>query len=255
VNGTQLKHENFSPSRQGGLPTALREPLWAFVSTFVERPRDSFERILSSVDRVIVGRDSSGSIRALWAIDFLVLPALGRKHPVVYMHYAYVDPAYRKKARTPWIYLKHAVLSWARYPLTRSYFAYTASTFPSYLLMARNTHEGWPRRTAPTPLRERLLIRGAARATGLAGWDRKATVLKRNGIQRYREGVCRDFRASLADPDIAFYAEKNPGQPEGDSLFVIFPMSLSNVAFILCRFAFKPLRRDKRYDQLKVATS
>jgi hypothetical protein len=237
MRGTRLHHRQLS----GPETLEYREEIWAFVSKFVQRPRGPFEKTLQSADRVILGFDRDGLLRALWAIACLEVAAEGDHCPILYLHYAYVDPAFRAQSRTVEVYLRWVLRFWVKYPFRRTYFAYTASTLPAYLLMTRNTKIGWPRPGDEPPALARTLLRRIGREVGLPGWDPRAGVVRRHGVQRYRE----DFRSFQprqprqpgegARPDVAFYFAKNPGQAEGDSLFCLFPMNVANVFYILRR--------------------
>src|SRR6185436_13104055 len=78
------------------------------------------------------------------------------------------------------------------HPLRPVHWLFTASTFQSYLLLARNFQTFWPRPGAPWPARERRLVDEVMAESADRGWDPVAGVLKRDGASRYREGLVED---------------------------------------------------------------
>ena len=79
------------------------------------------------------------------------------------------------------------------------------------------------------PERERELVRMVMVQERDPGWDPERGVVHRRGATRYRVGVVADEPEAMGDPDVRFYAERNPGQEQGDTLVALCPLSLRNL--------------------------
>ena len=211
------------------------EEIWAFYRRFVDRSKAPFLDGVRRTEKVVLGREGHGGpLRAFVAVSMLDLRHGGATYGVMHGAWAAIDPAFRGGHLLHWVGLATFLNYKSRHPLRRTYVAIMASTYKSYLLMARNLAEFWPNRHAPTPAREADLLDTTMRRIASADWDREAGVVRRYGQLRYREGVVAD-EGDQGDPDVVFYAARNARQPEGDSLACLAPLSFKNWSFVASR--------------------
>ncbi len=210
------------------LDTQARDEIWRFFSRFSTRERAVFDARLSASLEVFVGRLPDGRLVAFGVVDLLVARWRCRPHGLIHTNWAVIDPALRGQNLIQRAGFRSFVKYRLRHPSMRLYWLFGASTYKSYLLLARNFRDYWPRRGHAWPERERALVHDVMARAGGPGWDPSAGVIRRQGVSRYHEGVVDDDPAALADPDVAFYAAANPGQAEGDTLLCICPLDLPN---------------------------
>lgn len=224
-----------------------KEELWSCYSRFVTCSRKSFMDTLSRADEVYVIRDkATGALHGFEALTVVTIGLAGKAQSVLFTFYADLDPAYRGRNILQqigvWAYLKLRL----RHPFRPIFWMFTASTYTSYLLLPRNFDLYWPNPNTPTPPFARAIMDAVVIHLKRAGWDAEAGVLRREGVLRYREGVVADNGSMLADPDIAFYALANPGQPEGDSLVCLCPLTARNVLIAIMRMIRRISRKATR---------
>lgn len=240
----------FTYRRTGTLTDAEREAIWSFLHRFVERDRRTFADKLARTHEVFLGYLPGDELVAFGAVDTVERAIDGTSHTVLYTHWAVLDPRVRGRNVIQRVGFRYFLRARLRHLLRPIHWMFTASTFQSYLLLARNYETFWPRAGAAWPARERALVDSVMEESGDSGWDREAGVLRRKGTSRYREGVVDDDPRLLDHPTlgpvIRFYRGQNPGQVEGDSLLCLCPLSLAN-CWSWARTALgRSLRRERR---------
>lgn len=215
-----------------GLSAADHDDIWACYRRSVDCDRADFLAGMRVADEACVVRDDDGAALGFGAFRTLDVVSEGRVATVVFVLHAMLAPSIRHHDFVQRAALWRLALLRLRHPWRPIYVMLSASTFISYLMLARNLSVFWPRREHPTPPSVIALVARTVRSLGLEGWDEAAGVLRRHGRLRYREGVVADEPAEPADPDIRFYRDRNPGQGEGDSLLCVFPASYLNAAAV-----------------------
>jgi hypothetical protein len=209
------------------LTPAEVEELWRCYSEYVDRPRDSFERALSHATDVNVYRHASGEFLGFEAYRVLQVRPRGRTYVVVYTVFADLVSRVRGRNFLQMAVLGRLLLLLTYYPFRRHYFLGTSATYLSYLVLARNMAEFWPRSGAETPVFAREILNAVMSELEPEGWDPDRGILRGEGKLRYRVGLADE--ASASDPDVAFFAERNPGQADGDALACLVPITVENV--------------------------
>lgn len=244
-------------------PSELEE-IWEFYRQFVQRPKGPFLDAVRATDTVYIGRErGSGQVRAFAAAKVVEIEWGGHRHAVLFNAWSGVDPAFRGGNIIQRAGLETFLRYRMQHPLRPVYFAMTASTYKSYLLMTRNFAQCFPHRKREMPARERAILDAAVRATSASGWDAEAGVVRRHGALRYTEGVVAD-EGVQTDLDIVFYGAQNPLQHEGDSLACIAPLSAKNWLFMglkgaraewgrRIRSSRAPRERDLAHEPVRIA--
>ena len=214
------------------LTEAEREAVWSFVSRFVERDRTAFEDKLARTREVFLGYRRGREMVAFGAVDLIERAIDGRTYGLLVTHWAALHPDVRGRNVIQRVGARYFLRYRMTHPLRPVHWLFTASTFQSYLLLARNFRTFWPRPGAAWPARERRLVAAVMAEGGDHGWDPETGVLERHGASRYREGVVDDDPELLDHPTlgpmIRFYRRQNPGQDQGDSLACLCPLTPAN---------------------------
>ena len=163
--------------------------------------------------------------------EVLTLPERGRIC-AFYMGLGFLRREYRNLHFVQRAVVGQLVRFRLRHPLMPVYFWTDALSYKPYLLIARNLSTFHPSRHRPAgPDLARLQELLGRRHYG--DNFRHGTVHKRARL--LRRGTADVLPADLRDPDVAFYAQQNPGHDRGDGLLVVLPGSLANVLSWLTR--------------------
>lgn len=227
------------------LTEAEIEEIWQFYRQFTERSREAFVARLRQAPEVFLCRDAQGRLRAFGSFQILQASWEGKPYGLFYTHWTAIDPSWRGKRLVQRIGLRYYLRYRLRHPTTPLYWLVCTSTYKSYLLLARNFADAWPRRHQPWPAREKSLCEQGMRQLGYGELHPQTGVLHRDGSSRYTDGVV-DDPALLADPDIAFYAALNPGHRSGDTLPCLAPLNLRNWLYMGKRLAVGTKNKRKR---------
>lgn len=229
--------------RPADLTRQERAALSRLHAEFVDCPRGHFLRLLAAADTVYLCHDrADGRLCGFEALRTLAFAEGGRRRIVVFTFFADLAPPLRGRGVLLRIGLGRYLRLRLRHPFARLYWVFSAATFPSFLLMARNLRDYWPRPGHATPPEARRLMARTVAELGLEGWDEAAGVLRRHGLLRYREGLLGSDcdsgidSGTCGDPLLRFYGERNPGQAEGDALLCLFPLHLRNILFAAARW-------------------
>jgi hypothetical protein len=127
-----------------------------------------------------------------------------------------------------------------RNPRVPVYWFLITKGYKTYLLLARNFPEHWPRRDRATPTWQKHVIDTfAATRFGSAYDPSRGILVFEEALGRLRPSVAPIDEDALRDPDVRFFAQKNPGATRGDELCCIGRVGLG----LALRFGEKQLRR------------
>lgn len=138
-----------------------------------------------------------------------------------------------------WAFFAYIVRTKLRHPHRLVTWFLISKGYKTYLLLARNFPNYWPRKDEPTPPWVRGLITTLARRRFGDALDEEA------GVLRFAEGTHERLKPQVAptegelDPDIRFFVEVNPGHARGDELCCVGVVDAS----VLLSFPLKRLRR------------
>ncbi|HEX5745169.1 MAG TPA: hypothetical protein VFZ09_02935 [Archangium sp.] len=120
-----------------------------------------------------------------------------------------------------------------RHPLAPIYWFFDTFSYKSYLLLAFNFAEFWPRPEQPMPHWERGLMESLAHPWYGDSWDSTLGVVHHRGGKKLKAGVASISEADLTQPHIRFFHERNPLHPEGEVLVCMAPLTWRNWRSIL----------------------
>src|SRR5262249_11451740 len=122
-----------------------------------------------------------------------------------------------------------------RRPFAPAYWFFDTFSYKSYLILARNLGEFWPRRDRATPAETFAFIDRLAAERYGPDWNRETGVVRRSGCKQLRAGTAPIEGALRTDPDVSFFEAANPGHPQGDMLVCLAPLSARNLCSALLR--------------------
>lgn len=232
LRGAAMGNFTYTLHRKAGFGDLSRpevDELAECYGRFVECPRAAFEHSLALADDIVVVRDGGMGVRGFGALRSLPAGKGETGRDAIYFLYMDLDPPFRSRAIVQQILLMCALPRTLRHILRPPVVVCSASTFLSYLWITHNLATYWPRRDRATPPAMSEVADVAVRRLGIAGWDPATGVIRRRGLLRYREGLLRRSDPLPEDLDIRFYAERNPGQEDGDTLVCVFPLDVANL--------------------------
>jgi hypothetical protein len=179
------------------------DELWAFITAYVSRSRETFEAALRGYERVSLWR-REGKLVGFAANKAVTVEIQGQPATALYSGWAILAPEVRGRNLLQAEGARCFARCKLQHPLRPTYWVFGASTYKSYLLLPRNFKTYFPRRERPWGGRE-LAVRDAVMAKlEDPHWDRLAGVIHRFGVSRYREGVVQDDPRVLDHPVVAF---------------------------------------------------
>lgn len=232
------------------VPIAMVAPhqwqeIWTLAERFTDTTREVFEASVREKKLVVLIRERSGArLVGMGAIDVYDVERAGRRIIVIYAGNTLFDEGVRGFSLVQRIGFQQFLAARLRHPLTPIYLFFDTYSFKSYLMLPRNFREFWPRRGASMPPEVAGLLDQLGRARYGALWDPERQLCRRTGTKKLKPWVAKITEAELADPDIRFYAEKNPGYLEGDMLAVLVPLKAANWLAVL-RNALRRTRRGR----------
>ncbi|MFO1329143.1 MAG: hypothetical protein U1F56_17420 [Rubrivivax sp.] len=217
------------------LDAPARAELFEFCDRFSSRHRDRFEAQLAKDEMVFrVRARITGHLVGFGTLTVHEVQHQGETATVIYTGWTMISHEFRRHGIIQRVGFTEFLRQRLRHPRRRIYWMMTSSTLNSYLVMARNFRDSYPRAGRPLSPRERAFVEQVLQRNGSV-WNPDTGVIERGGASFYREGRVDQGAVDTRDPHIAFYVEANPGQAEGDSLVCLAPLTLRNFWFIARR--------------------
>lgn len=223
------------------LSEADRRAMFALFAHYyddVSAPR--FDADLRAKDEVIVLRTPEGRIAGFSTLTTVEVAIDGRVHRGVFSGDTVVDEAFWGTRALGQAFLAHLFRLRLRRPLQPLWWFLISKGYKTYLLMANNFPEHWPRHEVATPRGRRALLDAFGAALFPDAYDaERGLVVFPPGSGRLRQGVA-PASAELAtdNPRVRFFVERNPDWADGVELACIAHMDWSMPA----RYAAKRAR-------------
>jgi hypothetical protein len=220
------------------------EEIWQFTSKHVTRSRELFDAMLLTRDRVYMIRDREGRLRGFAAERIQRGNIGGRPVAVVFGSMVTLDEDFRGAALIHLASLQAALSERIRHPRQSTYGAGAISSYRVLASIDRAVFEYWPhpRRPMPSHVREMMdtVIPGLFASVPQRRWVPERGVVEVEVTEQWHHKAHRDpsrERSALRE----WYDTMNPGESKGDALFMLVPLHVPNllwlVGFISRRFA------------------
>lgn len=223
-----------------------RDEMWElFRVYYLDVCREDFDRDLSEKDHVIVLRDGGDrSIQGFSTLKVYDQSVGGRRFRAIFSGDTIVDAAYWGQSALHWTFLRFLVRQKLRAIGTPLYWFLISKGYKTYLLLARNFPEHWPRHDRSTPTNAQAILDTLSRGRYGEAYDPTRGVLSfPEPHGRLRTCVAPLTEAELTHPDIRFFAERNPRHVEGDELCCLGHVDLGFVLRGARRSMLRPFKR------------
>ncbi len=204
-----------------------RDAMYALLqATYEHTHRRAFEEDLSWKDDVIVLRDEAGAVQGFSTLRNLTVRVDGVERRVVYSGDTVIAEAYWGQRVLGRAFLGYLARKRLQKPFEPLYWMLISKGFKTYLLMANNFPEHWPRHEEPTPgPKQRLIDTCALELFGDHYSPATGVVTFPEPRGQLRRGIA-DVTPELVEryPRVRFFAERNPGWHKGDELVCIARM-------------------------------
>lgn len=213
----------------GSLTSGELEEIWTLTERYVDTPRQHYESKLLALPEVGLWRARGGELAGLVSLQVRPVVWEGRTRIIIFTSSVVADERFRGRN----LVLKTGLRLLAREKLHRpfapAYWFFDTFSYKSYLVLARNLGEFWPRRDRPTPPDIRGFIDKLASEHYGSDWSRDTGVVRRSGYKQLRPETAPIDRKLRSDPDVSFFEAANPGHREGDMLVCLAPLTALNL--------------------------
>ncbi|HEX5459799.1 MAG TPA: hypothetical protein VFX20_07500 [Steroidobacteraceae bacterium] len=215
------------PSRS--LSRAELDEIWALTERYVDTPRPHYERKLLELPEVSLWRARGGALVGLAGLDAYPVTWQGRTRTVIFTSSVVTDERFRGRNLVLGTGLRVLWREKRRRPLAAAYWFFDTFSYKSYLVLARNLREFWPRRGRATPSDTLAFMDELASQRYGADWNRETGVVRRSGYKRLRPETAPIEGTASSDPDVSFFETANPGHRAGDMLVCLAPLTAGNL--------------------------
>ncbi|KIG15195.1 hypothetical protein DB30_05895 [Enhygromyxa salina] len=207
---------------------------------FFERVRGQFDYV--ALFRLRRGRRLIGftGVRA----RVLTLES-GQEIPTVYSGLSFILPEFRGGAQLVYVLAYHVLRMKLRRPRATVIVWSDNISYKPYVLTARHIRRFYPSRFVDTPA-DMVELRDQLGARYYGDLYQRETGTVRKPQARLKAHVAPIGSRELADLDIQFYAEHNPGHAHGDGLLTLIPADLRNVVAGLTYGILRPRQASSR---------
>lgn len=189
--------------------------------------REKFLSDLSNKNDVILLRDPEGNIQGFSTLRIVPLNMGGKTLRGIFSGDTVIDRAFWGGRALGKAFLRYLFFQKLRHPFEPLYWLLISKGYKTYLIMANNFSEHYPRYDRPTPRDKKALMDDFYSALFADDYDPKDGVIRTGEAERLKAGVAEISEALIkSNPKIAFFQRSNPGWREGVELACIARMTL-----------------------------
>ena len=217
--------------------------LFSFLKSMIDTDitMSQFQLVLLSYKFVVICRERmDGSLRGAMLLGIDSKDNCGKKYTVVRIGLAFFQKFYQGGPLLYYVLAYHVLWELLLHPFTPVYITGKAFSYKSYVAMAKNIKNFYPRYDAKVPPFEQKLIDefGLSVKSADEVYNPERCVLQRT-LSAMKEFVAPILEHDLENPHIKFFQETNPGWQQGHQLIVIGRMTWSD----LLSFVFKAVTK------------
>lgn len=222
-----------------------------FDAYYEEVSFDVFHADLSRKDDVILLFDEGGDIQGFSTMKNVVVSVHGRTVRGLFSGDTVVAKAYWGQRVLGRAFLAYLFRKKARHPLSPFWWLLISKGFKTYLLMANNFQEYYPRFEQETPAEAQAILDAFARALYPDEYDAKTGLISfERSHGHVRCGIADITPELLENPKIAYFQQKNPTWPAGTELACIARMTWSMPVFYAAKAYAKAFASQARAGEL-----
>lgn len=211
------------------LTHAELEEIWTLTQRYVDTLRPHYESKLLALPEIGLWRVRGGELAGLVSLDVHPVVWHGRTRIIIFTSSVVADERFRGRNLVLRTGLRLLLREKLRRPRAPAYWLFDTFSYKSYLLMARNLREFWPRRERLTPPDTALFVDKLASERYGPDWIRDTGVVRSSGVKQLRPHTAPIDGSLRSDPDVSFFEAANPGHREGDMLVCLAPLTASNL--------------------------
>ena len=212
----------------------------AYYDSVTER---QFLEDLSKKDAVILLKDQSREIQGFSTLTTVRVKLDGKPLRAIFSGDTVIDKQYWGQRALGKAFLRYLFIEKLKSPFEPLYWLLISKGYKTYLMMANNFSEHYPRFERPTPARARRMLDAFYSTLYPEHYDSKTGLIE-SQIDAYRlkPGVAGIPTALLkSNPRIAFFEQRNPRWCEGAELACIARMTV----LMPFQYALKVLMKDR----------
>jgi hypothetical protein len=228
--------------------------MWDIFRTYYcDVTRQQFLSDLSQKRHIILVRDKlDNSLQGFSTLEVFRERVDGRYVTAIFSGDTIIEKAYWGQTTLQKAFFRYILKVKLTHPRDAVYWFLISKGYKTYLLLARNFPEHWPRHDKKTPRWQQAVLDTLARKKFGEFWIPELGILRFNTPQgRLREKVAEVSNDLLTHPDIRFFHQQNPGHAEGEELCCIGRVDTTLAIFYPLKLAAKllkkriPLRRNR----------
>ena len=228
-----LRMEALSPSRREEM-LALMQRIYADVDV------DAFWRDLAAKQWIILLLDREiGQVAGFSTIGLEEVTFGGSPAELLFSGDTVIDPAYWGQKVLDTAFAAFLVRRKLRRPWRPFFWLLLSAGFKTYLIILNYFPGAFPRHDRDPDPEEAAFLDAYCRRRWGSAYDPEQGIVRLPGHYRVREGVAPITEAELRRPNIAFFAEKNPGHLNGDELVCLARVRLRDLLQAFLRIARK----------------
>jgi hypothetical protein len=229
----QSNHSNLKASIISipSLTPSDRERMFELMQGYYDRvSREKFLADLSNKNDVILLRDPEGRIQGFSTLRIVSLKVDGKTLRGVFSGDTVIERAFWGQRALGKAFLRYLFHQKIRRPFQPLYWLLISKGYKTYLMMANNFSEHYPRYECPTPPDVKTSMDAFYSFLFADYYDPQEGVI-RMSTDRLKEGVAEISGEEESNPRIAFFQRANPRWREGVELACIARMTLWMPAF------------------------
>lgn len=210
--------------RESELDADSRDAMWALFSTYyADVSREHFERDLRDKDHVIVLRcNGDRSLQGFSTITTFDRNVQGTRVVGIFSGDTIVAKEFWRQTALQRAFLSYVMRVKLRNPHRPVYWFLISKGFRTYLLMAKNFPEYWPRYDRPTPPWQAEVIDQFAKLRYPDAWKPELGILRFDKpAGRLRQELAPIDDEARKVPEVSFFEERNPRHADGEELCCI----------------------------------
>lgn len=231
------------------LERAERDAMWGLFASYYDAVcPEKFERDLADKRHVFLLRArSDGSVQGFSTITTFERTVQGRRVVGIFSGDTIVAKEHWSQTALQRAFFVYVMKVKLRHPLVPVYWFLISKGYKTYLLLARNFPEYWPRWERPTPAWQTAVLDDFARERYPAAWQPDLGLLRFARCEgRLKGDVARIDARARSLPEVRFFEARNPGHADGDELCCLGRVDARLGVSYTCKLARKALDRAGR---------
>ena len=206
------------------------DEIWAVTERYVDTNRTFFEPKLRALPEVGLWRGAGSGRLLVWSASTCTRSSgKVKQSTIIFTSSVVIDERFRGRNLVLKTGLRILLREKLSRPHARAYWFFDTFSYKSYLILARNLTEFWPRRDQATPDGVARFVAHLAQRHYGDDWSPATGVVRRSGQKRLLPATAPIDTVASADPDVSFFQSVNPGHRDGDMLVCLAPLSVQNL--------------------------